>query len=103
MTPEGKIKDEVKKILKEAGDSCWYYMPVPMGYGRRGIPDIIGNYKGYFFVIETKTNIEEPKPWQIKEMEAVRQSQGKVFSFRKREYTLDHFRTDWQIWLASLG
>jgi Holliday junction resolvase len=51
-TPEGKVKDGVKKFLKERG--AWFFMPVSNGMGQVGIPDIIICYKGVFVAIETK-------------------------------------------------
>ena len=51
-TPEGKIKQQVKKWLGEIG--AWYYMPVQNGMGRVGIPDFICCLRGKFFAIETK-------------------------------------------------
>jgi len=52
QTPEGKVKDAIKKFLKERG--AWYFMPVSNGMGQVGIPDIIICYKGVFVAIEAK-------------------------------------------------
>jgi Holliday junction resolvase len=52
MTPEGKVKADVKKFLKERG--AWFFMPVSNGMGQVGIPDIICCYKGAFVAIECK-------------------------------------------------
>lgn len=52
MTPEGKVKKQVKDYLKSIG--AWYYMPVSNGMGRVGCPDILACYKGVFIAIETK-------------------------------------------------
>jgi hypothetical protein len=52
MTPEGKVKEDCKKLLKSFG--IWYYMPVQNGMGVVGIPDIIACWKGRFLAIETK-------------------------------------------------
>ena len=52
MTPEGKVKEAVKKHLKSLG--IWYYMPVQNGMGVVGIPDIIACWRGRFLAIETK-------------------------------------------------
>ena len=51
-TPEGKVKRQVKKILKERG--VWYVMPVPTGYGMAGVPDFLCCWRGLFLAIETK-------------------------------------------------
>lgn len=39
-TPEGKVKKRVKEIL-DAMDA-YYFMPTTAGYGRSGVPDIVG-------------------------------------------------------------
>lgn len=39
MTPEGKVKQAVKKYFKE--QHIFYFMVVPGGYGRQGLPDFI--------------------------------------------------------------
>jgi hypothetical protein len=52
MTPEGKVKEAVKKELRARG--IWYYMPVQNGMGVVGIPDIVGCWNGWFVGIETK-------------------------------------------------
>ena len=51
-TPEGKVKDSIKKILDDP--RIWYFMPVQTGYGVKGIPDFIGCYEGQAFAIEAK-------------------------------------------------
>lgn len=52
MTPEGKVKEAVKKVLKAHG--VFYYMPVQNGMGQVGIPDFICCFNGRFWAIETK-------------------------------------------------
>ena len=52
MTPEGRVKAAVKKLLKEQG--VWFYMPVQNGMGVVGIPDFICCWGGAFLAIETK-------------------------------------------------
>lgn len=51
-TPEGKVKDAVKKVLKAR--DIWYFMPMQNGFGVVGIPDFICCHKGRFLAIETK-------------------------------------------------
>lgn len=58
MTPEAKVKDKVKKLLKDR--KAWFYMPVQNGMGKVGIPDFIGTYRGLFFAIETKAPNKNP-------------------------------------------
>jgi len=38
-TPEAKVKEKIKKILKERG--AWYAMPMGTGYGNSGVPDFL--------------------------------------------------------------
>ena len=52
MTPEVKVKRKVVSLLKEMG--AYNFFPVMSGYGRSGIPDIVGCYKGRFFAVECK-------------------------------------------------
>jgi len=52
LTPEGKVKKDVRAFLKEKG--AWYYQPVQNGMGQVGIPDFICCYRGMFLAIETK-------------------------------------------------
>ena len=52
MKPEAKVKKNVVKQLKLMG--AYYFYPVTGGYGRSGVPDIVGCYSGNFFGIECK-------------------------------------------------
>ena len=72
-TPEGKVKAEVKKYLKEIG--AYYFMPVQTGYGRRGV-DFYICYKGQFLALETKAGKAEPSPSQRKVLEDVEHCGG---------------------------
>lgn len=65
-TPEGNVKAKVKEYLKSLGDDLWYFMPVPFGYGIKGIPDFVCCYHGHFIGIETKAKGGKPTPWQIR-------------------------------------
>ena len=65
-TPEAKVKAAVVKQLKAIG--AYYFYPVTGGYGRSGVPDIVGCYRGAFFAIECKTVGNKPTPLQAKNM-----------------------------------
>ena len=67
-TPEGKVKAEVKKYLKEIG--AYYFMPVQTGYGAAGV-DFYICYEGWFIAVETKAGEAVPKPRQRKVLEDV--------------------------------
>ena len=77
MTPEGKVKEAVKKVLKQFG--AWYFMPVSNGYGKHGIPDFIGVLKGRFFAIETKAPGGVPTPRQEIQIAEIQVAEGRAF------------------------
>jgi Holliday junction resolvase len=66
LTPERKVKDRVKKILKSAG--AYYAMPATGGYGTSGVPDILVCYEGRFIGIECKANGNTPTALQMKNL-----------------------------------
>jgi len=63
MTPERKVKDKVKKILKKL--DCYYTMPVASGYGNSGVPDFLICCKGRFVAIECKAGSNKPTELQL--------------------------------------
>ena len=69
MTPEGKVKARVKKILDSIG--AYYFMPATGGYGRSGVPDIVGCLNGVFFAIECKANGGKPTALQLREIDRI--------------------------------
>ena len=76
MTPEGKVKDVIKKCLAEAG--VYFFMPRGTVYGRRGVPDIVGCMDGRFFAIEVKAGKNKPTKLQLLEHDAIRATGGVV-------------------------
>jgi hypothetical protein len=76
-TPEGKVKSDIKRVLNSLPD-CWHFSPMMIGYGRKGIPDIIGCYRGMFFAIEVKApgKIDNTTPWQERELAAIHAAGG---------------------------
>jgi hypothetical protein len=76
-TPEGKVKDKVKKLL-DSYESIYYFMPIGTMYSRIGVPDIIGSYQGRFFAIECKAGSNKPTALQEREMELIRRAGARV-------------------------
>lgn len=74
MTPEGKVKDVIKKRLAEAG--VYFFMPRGTVYGRRGVPDVVGCMNGRFFAIEVKSGKNKPTKLQSMEHDAIRAAGG---------------------------
>ena len=69
MTPEAKVKKKVTAHLKTLG--AYYFYPVTGGYGKSGVPDIIGCYESRFFGIECKANGNKPTVLQCKNLCAI--------------------------------
>jgi Holliday junction resolvase len=74
MTPEGKVKAQVKKVLDELG--AYYFPPATGGYGRSGIPDIVGCIDGLFFGIECKAQGGKPTALQQREISRITDAGG---------------------------
>jgi len=73
-TPEGEIKDQVRKILDEMG--AYYFFPAANGYGRTGIPDVVACYKGHFIGIECKAESKQPTALQQRELDNIEKARG---------------------------
>ena len=74
VTPESVVKLKVKKIL-EAYQS-YFFMPATGGYGRSGVPDIVGCYKGKFFGIECKAGTNKPTELQKHQLKLIADAGG---------------------------
>ena len=74
MTPEAKVKSRAKEILDKLG--AYYFMPATGGYGRSGIPDIVGCMNGVFFAIECKAGKGKPTALQEREINKIRNAGG---------------------------
>ena len=73
-TPEGEIKDQVRKVLDEMG--AYYFFPAANGYGRTGIPDVIACYRGHFIGIECKAGSKQPTALQQRELNNIEKAEG---------------------------
>jgi hypothetical protein len=82
MTPEGRVKAKIKKLLTER--DAWFYMPVQNGMGKVGIPDIIGTYKGLFFAIETKAPNKTPTTEEQRWNKATPNQQMRIEEIREK-------------------
>lgn len=74
QTPEAKVKKIVTDQLKGLG--AYYFYPVTGGFGRSGVPDIVGCFNGLFFAIECKAGSNKPTPLQQKNMDEIVQAGG---------------------------
>lgn len=74
MTPEAKTKQRVRKILDDA--NVYHFNPFGGGYGRAGIPDIVGCVNGFFLAIECKAGKGKTTALQDRELENIRAAGG---------------------------
>lgn len=74
QTPEGAVKAAVRKLLTEHG--VYYFSPAANGFGRSGIPDIIGCFQGRFIAIECKAGKGTTTALQDRELAAIRTAGG---------------------------
>lgn len=74
MTPEGKVKAKVVKVLKKL--EAYYFSPATGGYGRSGVSDVVGCYKSLFFSIECKAGSNQATALQDRELCKVSNAKG---------------------------
>lgn len=88
MTPEGKVKAKVRKLLDEL--RIYYFFPPANGYGRAGIPDVVGCLMGLFVAIECKAG--KGKLTALQEMEIAKIKAAGGFTFVAREDNIDELK-----------
>lgn len=81
-TPEGKVKNKIKDLLKSYGDSIYYFMPAMGAFGKSGVPDIVCCVDGLFLAIEVKADARKnpPTPLQVKNLAEIRSAGGASFT-----------------------
>lgn len=79
MTPEGWEKKEIDAHLKKYGPDLWLFKPYMAGFGKSGVSDYVGCYRGRFFSFEVKREGKEPTPIQWRRMAEVENAGGKPF------------------------
>ena len=73
-TPESKVKKKGRTILDQMG--VYHFPPFSGGYGRAGVPDDVGCYRGRFIAIEYKANGGKPTALQLRELRLIKESGG---------------------------
>jgi Holliday junction resolvase len=97
MMPEGLVKLRLRKYLdSHTGEHVWYFMPSANGYGRAGIPDIVGCYHGHFFAVECKAGKNTPTALQFRELHGIERTGGRAWVVN--EQTLDKFYVEFEEW-----
>ena len=74
MTPEAKVKRVVTEQLRSVG--AYYFFPATGGYGKSGVPDIVGCFRGKFFGIECKAGKNKPTLLQEKNLNDIKLNHG---------------------------
>jgi hypothetical protein len=94
MTPEGSVKNEIKKFLRQMG--VWYHMPVLNGMGKPSL-DFLCCYKGRFFAIEAKRPGATVTIRQQQTIEEIRRAKGTAWVIDSADRLVEL-----QIWLETL-
>jgi hypothetical protein len=76
VTPEGRVKARVKRLLEKYG--AYWHMPVQNGMGAPSL-DFIGCHAGRFYGIEAKAGNKPPTDRQRAVMERIEAAGGAVF------------------------
>ena len=77
MTPEGKVKVKITKLLK-GYKGLYYFMPVPHGYQKRTV-DYLVCYCRRFIAIEAKKPKGKPTAMQGFTMREITNAGGETF------------------------
>lgn len=80
MTPESKLKRDLKNLLNKRGA---YWCAIAEGaYAKPGDPDIVACYKGMFIAIEAKTYDGAQSEWQKLREKQIRDAGGTYLIIR---------------------
>ena len=74
MTPEAKVKAQIKNILKDL--QCYSFSPIGGAYSQNGVPDIVGCLHGIFFGIEAKAGKGKTTALQDRELQRIKDAGG---------------------------
>jgi len=79
MTPEGKIKSKIDKMLRSK-ELLWFFKPQAGTFGKSGVPDYIICIAGHFLGVEAKANpARKPTALQMLCMEKICAAEGVCF------------------------
>lgn len=92
MTPEGAVKNKVKKFLTPLKPSVYFHMPVQNGMGSPTL-DFVGCVRGRYFAIETKAGDSKPTARQELTATDISAAGGVAFLIDANELSLEVFKT----------
>ncbi len=96
MTPEAAVKQKVRRLLDAL--QIYYFFPPANGYGRAGIPDVIGCINGRFVAIECKAGKNKTTALQDRELARIQDAGG--FAFIANEHNQPELKEKLE-WLIS--
>jgi pantoate kinase len=73
-TPEAKVKNKIKAILKS--HNVYYAMPMGTGFGNSGVPDFLCCVNGKFVGIEAKAGKGVATALQLKNLAQINNAGG---------------------------
>jgi hypothetical protein len=76
MTPEGKVKEKIKAVLRKY--NVYWHMPVQNGMGAPSL-DFVCCTHGKYFVIEAKAGNKMPTPRQYSTIREIQLRHGHAF------------------------
>jgi hypothetical protein len=85
-TPEAKVKDKIRKILKD--HNAYYAMPIGTGYGNSGVPDFLCCVNGEFLAIEAKAGKGTTTTLQEKNMREIEAAGGRTLVINEESLRL---------------
>jgi hypothetical protein len=83
-TPEGKVKDMVRRKMATAFPRSYRFMPVQSGMGATTL-DFLYCVEGLFIAIETKAGTKKPTPRQDYVADQIRAAGGMSFVVRDEQ------------------
>lgn len=94
MTPEGRVKEKVKVLLREYKelDGLYWHCPVQNGMGAPSL-DFVGCHDSRYFAIETKAPGKALTERQLRTKSEMEAAGGKVF-------IIDGDLTELRAWLS---
>jgi hypothetical protein len=92
LTPEARVKDKIKKVLKAYG--AYWHMPVQSGLGAPSL-DFVGCVRGRFYAVEAKAKGKKPTPRQNITIMEMERAGGRVF-------VIDGDTTVLELWLTEV-
>ena len=84
MTPEGKVKEAIKKILKT--HDVYFTMPIGTGFGSAGVPDFVICHKGVFIGVEAKSGTNKASALQLEHIDRIRKRGGHALVVNEDNY-----------------